>query len=125
MSAFGGIADIGRTLRNVRFGSKADMSGSGLLSCEVDLNPISPGANPCCNTSLKIGVVLSLGWAMRRRSRASSKLANARSRKAKTVRRSSSSASRQETEVVRLTHELKEAHEQQAATSEVLEIIGH
>src|SRR5215472_6724042 len=65
---------------------------------------------------------------MRRRSRASTKPAKARSRKAKTlkvVRHSSSSASRQETEVVRLTHELKEAHEQQAATSEVLEIIGH
>ena len=70
---------------------------------------------------------------MRRRSRASGKLANARSRKAKTprrrttltVRHSSSSASGQETEVARLTRELNEAHEQQAATSEVLEIIGH
>src|SRR6516225_7562662 len=65
---------------------------------------------------------------MRRRSRASSKLANARSRKAETLkagRHSSSSVSGQETEVARLTRELNEAHEQQAATSEVLEIIGH
>src|SRR5215472_1490573 len=65
---------------------------------------------------------------MQRRSRTSSKPANARSRKVKTlkaVRPSSSSASGQETEVARLTRELNEAHEQQAATSEVLEIIGH
>ncbi len=65
---------------------------------------------------------------MRRRSRASSKPAKARRRKAKTLkaaRRSSSSVAGQETEVARLTRELKEAHEQQAATSEVLEIIGH
>ena len=69
-----------------------------------------------------------LGKAMRRRSRASSKPTKARSRKAKApnaVRHSSSSASGQETEVARLTRELNEAHEQQAATSEVLEIIGH
>jgi GAF domain-containing protein len=70
---------------------------------------------------------------MRRRSRANSELAKARSRKAKTprrrttlaVRHSSSSASAQETEVMRLTRELNETHEQQTATSEVLEIIGH
>src|SRR6516225_4080589 len=64
---------------------------------------------------------------MRRRSRASSKLAKARSRKAKApnaVRHSSSSASSQETEVVRLRRELSEALEQQAATSEVLRVIG-
>src|SRR5215469_18242109 len=64
-----------------------------------------------------------LGWAMRRRSRASSKPTKARSRKGKTlkaVRHSSSSASGQETEVVRLRRELGEALEQQAATSEVL-----
>jgi hypothetical protein len=56
---------------------------------------------------------------MRRRSRASSKLAKARSRKAKTlaVRQSSSTASSQETEVARLTRELHEAREQQAATA--------
>ena len=49
---------------------------------------------------------------MRRRSRASSKLANARSRKAKTVkaaRHRSSSAFGQETEVARLTRELHDA----------------
>src|SRR5262249_55923547 len=65
---------------------------------------------------------------MRRRSRASSRLAKARSRRAKTlkaVRHSSSSVSGQETEVARLTHELNEAQERQAATSEVLGIIGH
>jgi hypothetical protein len=51
---------------------------------------------------------------MRRRSTANSKLAKARSRKAKTlkaVRHSSPSASGQETEVVRLTRELIEARE--------------
>jgi GAF domain-containing protein len=64
---------------------------------------------------------------MRRRSRASSKLATARSRKAKTlkaVRHSSSSASGQETVVARLRRELSEALEQQAAASEVLRVIG-
>ena len=64
---------------------------------------------------------------MRRRSRTSSKLANARSHKAKTlkaVRDSSSSASGQETEVVRLTRELNEARELQAATAEVLRVIS-
>jgi GAF domain-containing protein len=64
---------------------------------------------------------------MRRRSRASSKLINARSRKAKTLkaaRQHSSSAAGQETEVVRLRRELSEALEQQAAASEVLRVIG-
>src|SRR6516162_8481656 len=64
---------------------------------------------------------------MRRRSRASSKLAKARGRKAKAlkaVRRSSSSASGQETEVARLTRELDDAQEQQSATAEVLRIIS-
>jgi two-component system, NtrC family, sensor kinase len=63
---------------------------------------------------------------MRRRSRTSSKLANARSRKAKTlkaVRHSSSSADRQETEA-RLRRELDDSREQQTATAEVLKIIS-
>src|SRR6516164_5311256 len=58
---------------------------------------------------------------MRRRSRASSKLPKARSRRAKTlkaVRHSSSSASGQETEVVRLTREL-------SAMSEILRLISN
>src|SRR6516162_9520807 len=68
---------------------------------------------------------------MRRRSRASSKPTKARSRKAKTikrtvlaVRRSSSSAPGQETEVAGLRRELSEALEQQTATSEVLRVIA-
>src|SRR3974377_913304 len=67
-----------------------------------------------------------LGWAMRRRSRASSKPTKARRRKAKApnaVRHSSSPAG-EETEVVRLRRELGEALEQQTATSEVLRVIG-
>ena len=64
---------------------------------------------------------------MRRRSRASSKLAKARGRKAKTlkaVRHSSSSAAGQETEVARLHPRADEALEQQRATAEVLKIIS-
>src|SRR6516165_10340315 len=68
---------------------------------------------------------------MRRRSRASSKLAKARSRKAKTIKRtvlavrhSSSSAPGQETEVARLTRERDEALERETATAEVLKVIS-
>src|SRR6516165_6916976 len=64
---------------------------------------------------------------MRRRSRASSKLANARGRKAKTLkaaRHSSSSSAGQETEFARLRCERDEALEQFSATSEVLKAIS-
>jgi two-component system, NtrC family, sensor kinase len=63
---------------------------------------------------------------MRRRSRASSKLANARSRKAKTLkaeRPSNSYVAGQETEVARLRRERDEAREQQKATAEILRVI--
>src|SRR6516164_1676546 len=68
-----------------------------------------------------------LGWAMRRRSRASSKPTKARSRKAKTrkaARHSSSSVDGQETEVTRLRRERDEALERETATSEVLRLIS-
>jgi hypothetical protein len=63
---------------------------------------------------------------MRRRSRASSKLATTRSRKAKTkaARNSRSSVANQDTEVARLRSELDDVREQQTATAEVLEIIS-
>src|SRR5499427_4695863 len=68
---------------------------------------------------------------MRRRSRASSKVAKALSRKARTPKprdastvRHPSSAAGQEAEVVRLTRELNEAREQQEATSEILRVIS-
>jgi GAF domain-containing protein len=69
---------------------------------------------------------------MRRRSRASSKLAKARSRKAEMpkrdaapkLRRRSSPAAAQETEFARRTRERDEALEQFAATSEVLKVIS-
>ena len=64
---------------------------------------------------------------MRRRSRATSKLANARSRKGKTLkaaRHRSSSSADQETEVARLRRELDDAREQQAATADVLKAIS-
>jgi hypothetical protein len=59
---------------------------------------------------------------MRRRSRASRKVATARSRKA--VCYKNSSASGQESEVARLTRELREAREQQMATAEALKFIS-
>jgi GAF domain-containing protein len=66
---------------------------------------------------------------MRRRSRASSKLANARSRKAKaptalTVRHSGSSASSRKTGAAQLAHERDEALEQLSGASEVLKVIS-
>ena len=64
---------------------------------------------------------------MRRRSRASRKLPNARSRKAKAAkvaRHSGSFVAGQETEVARLRRELHEAQEQQTATAEVLKTIS-
>jgi len=63
---------------------------------------------------------------MRRRSRASSKVANARSRKAKTLKaaRRRGSTAGKETEVARLTRELREGQEQQRATSEILGVVA-
>src|SRR6516162_9462013 len=68
---------------------------------------------------------------MRRRSRASSKLANARSRKAEMpkrrsapVARGSSSKGGQETKAARLTRERDEALERETANSEILRLIS-
>ena len=70
------------------------------------------------------------GDAMKRRSKAGGKSSRARSRKALTPKlrdaskTASSSAPIQHAEVARLTRELNEALEQQAATSEVLGVIS-
>ena len=64
---------------------------------------------------------------MRRRSRASSKLANARSGEAKTLkaaRHSNSPVAGQETEAARFHRERDEALEREAATSEILRLIS-
>jgi len=62
---------------------------------------------------------------MRRRSRASSKLANARSRKATTPkRRSAPTSSSGKTTAAQLARERDEALKQQAATAEVLKALS-
>ena len=82
---------------------------------------------------LALALVLSLGAAMRRRSRAGGEPAKAQRRK--TVARKSritpkalhprgSSAARKETKIARLTRERDEALEQQAAASKVLRVIS-
>src|SRR5262249_19238059 len=78
------------------------------------------------------GVVLSLGWAMRRRSRASSKPIKARSRKTVAPRAANtpkigsrrSATADHKTKIAWLEQQLSESLEQQAATSEVLQIIS-
>jgi hypothetical protein len=45
---------------------RTDIKGFGLLPCKLTTDPISSVANPCCNEAA-VGVVLSLGAAMRRR----------------------------------------------------------
>ena len=70
---------------------------------------------------------------MRRRTTASSKVAKARSRKARkpkrriapTVRHRGSASAGVEAEVAWLRRELHEAREQQAATADVLKVISH
>src|SRR5262249_4859904 len=78
-------------------------------------------------------LVLSLGAAMRRRSRASGEPTKAQGRKTparknrisrKSVRPRSSSAARQETKIARLTRERDEALEREKATDEVLRVIS-
>src|SRR5215472_2418550 len=98
------------------------MSGSGLLPCKLTPEPpFRPSQIPALITSLEaVGVLLTVGKAMRRRSRTISSKAAARRGKPPTVRGRGSSAPRQETEVARLTRELKEAREQQTATGDVL-----
>jgi signal transduction histidine kinase len=67
------------------------------------------------------------GRLMRRRSKVGGEVAKTQRHKrsaAKGVRRRGSSVAGQETEVTRLTRELEEAREQQAATSEVLKVIS-
>src|SRR5215469_3206575 len=64
-----------------------------------------------------------LGWAMRRRSRASSKPTKARSREAMPKRRNATTV-RAESESARLTRERDEALEREKATAEVLRVIS-
>src|SRR5262245_9241297 len=86
--------------------------------------PISPASNPCCNATLKIGVVLSLRLAMRRRSRAGSTkpqrrkaIAPKRPGGTEAARPVSSSAISHESEAARLASEL-------AAMGEILRLIS-
>ena len=65
-----------------------------------------------------------LGWAMRRRSRASSKLAKARIRKAMPKRRNATTMRAEASESARLRRERDEALERETATSEVLRLIS-
>jgi hypothetical protein len=68
------LADVRLLLSNVRFWGVKDFqsvmsafdpsrtwASQNFCSANLSLNPISPVANPCCNSPLKVGVVLSLG----------------------------------------------------------------
>src|SRR6516164_6660729 len=125
MSAFGGKADIERIWSECPLLTQSGHERRRIAAVQTD--PETLFRQPQIPAVIDFENRRSpkpLGWAMRRRSRASSKVAKARSRKAMPKRRNARTM-RAESESARLRRERDEALERETATSEVLRIISN
>src|SRR6516162_7139919 len=125
MSAFGGKADIERIWSECPLLTQSGHEWRRIAAVQTD--PETPFRRPQIPAVIDFENRRSpkpLGWAMRRRSRASSKLAKARIRKAMPKRRNATTMRAEASEYARLRRERDEALERETATSEVLRLIS-
>src|SRR6516162_6442105 len=124
MSAFGGKADIERIWSECPLLTQSGHEWRRIAAVQTD--PETSFRRPQIPAVIDFANRRSpkpLGWAMRRRSRASSKLTKARSRKAMPKRRSASTV-RAESKSDRLRRERDEALLRETANSEILHLIS-